>query len=98
MGAVCSGTRDAEVASGIHRRGEVRGVRQAIPVPEPGAGCRRYDAAAEKLGLSSGALRMAVHRMRKRFAKLLRAEIAATVSDPKQTDDEVRFLMATLSS
>ena len=57
-----------------------------------------YDAAAEKLGLSAGAMRMAVHRMRKRFGKLLREEIAATVSDPQQTDDEVRFLLTTLSS
>jgi len=35
----------------------------------------RYAAVAEQLGMSDGALRMAVHRMRRRYRKLLRAEV-----------------------
>jgi DNA-directed RNA polymerase specialized sigma24 family protein len=58
----------------------------------------RYDEVATQMGLSAGALRMAVHRMRKKYRKLLRAEIGATVSTPQETDEEIRFLLATLSS
>jgi RNA polymerase sigma factor (sigma-70 family) len=57
----------------------------------------RYEQVADEMGLSAGALRMAVHRMRKKYRKVLRAEIAATVSTPEQTDEELRFLLATLS-
>ena len=60
------------------------------------SGDARYDTVAEGLGLSSGALRMAVHRLRRRYRELLRREIAETVSAPEQTDDEIRFLMSTL--
>ena len=61
------------------------------------SGGERYDAAAAQLGVSSGALRMAVHRLRRRYRELLRMEIAQTVAEPEQTDDEIRFLMATLN-
>ena len=57
----------------------------------------RYAELAGRLGLSDGALRTAVYRMRRRYRKLLRAEIAETVSTPEQTDDEIRFLLTTLS-
>jgi len=56
----------------------------------------RYEAAAEALGMSAGAVRMAVHRLRKRFRELLRAEIAETVTAPEEIDDEIRFLLSTL--
>src|SRR5262249_11796417 len=46
----------------------------------------RYDEVAGQMGLSAGALRMAVHRMRRKYRKLLRAEIGATVSTPEETD------------
>ena len=62
-----------------------------------GTETNRYDVVAEQMGLSAGALRMKVHRMRKKYRKLLREEIAATVSTPKETDEEIRFLLATLS-
>ncbi len=58
---------------------------------------KRYGEVAKQMGLSAGALRTAVHRMRKKYRKLLRAEIGATVSTPEETDEEIRFLLATLS-
>jgi RNA polymerase sigma-70 factor (ECF subfamily) len=61
------------------------------------AGGARYDAVAAELGVSAGALRMAVHRLRRRYRELLRMEIAETVAAPDETDDEIRFLMTTLS-
>ncbi len=49
-------------------------------------------AAAETLSLTAGAVRVAVHRLRKRYRELLREEIAQTVADPGQVDEEMRAL------
>jgi len=57
----------------------------------------RYDETASQMGLSAGALRIAVHRMRRKCRKLLREEITETVSTPEEAEDEVRFLLAILS-
>ena len=56
-----------------------------------------YQAAAEQMGVSAGALRMSVHRMRRRYRYLLRSEIAETVSSPEEIDEETRFLLSVLS-
>jgi DNA-directed RNA polymerase specialized sigma24 family protein len=56
----------------------------------------RYETLAVELGASPGALRVAVHRLRRRHRDLLRAEIAETVSTPAEIDDEIRFLLAAL--
>lgn len=45
------------------------------------------------LGMSPGALRVAVHRMRRRLGALLRDEVAQTVSDPAEVDAELRCLL-----
>jgi RNA polymerase sigma-70 factor (ECF subfamily) len=52
---------------------------------------------AVEIGASAGALRNIVYRMRKRYRELLRAEIAETVADPGEIDDEIRFLRSVLS-
>lgn len=49
---------------------------------------------ARALGLGEGAVRMAVLRMRRRFGELLRAEIAHTVAEPEEIDEELRALLA----
>ena len=55
-----------------------------------------YGEAAKDLGMSEGAIRTAVHRLRKRYGQALRAEIAETVANPADTDEEVRHLLATV--
>lgn len=55
-----------------------------------------YETMAAELGTSPGALRVAVHRMRRRYRDLLRAEIAETVSTPAEIDEEICFLLAAL--
>ena len=55
-----------------------------------------YSEAAGDLGMSVGAVKTAVHRMRKRYGMCLRAEIAQTVANPADTDEEVRHLLATV--
>jgi RNA polymerase sigma-70 factor (ECF subfamily) len=57
----------------------------------------RYSELAEKLGMSEGAVKVAVHRCRRRFASLLREEIAHTVNSPADVDAEVRDLFAAFS-
>ena len=47
-----------------------------------------------RLDLKVSALKMAVHRMRKRFGELLRDEIAQTVATPDEIEDEIRHLIA----
>jgi RNA polymerase sigma factor (sigma-70 family) len=55
-----------------------------------------YAQVAAELGSSESAVKSAVHRMRKRFGKLLRDEVAQTVGDPKEIDEELRHLFAVL--
>lgn len=55
-----------------------------------------YAAAAESLGISEGAVRVAVHRLRKRYKALLRQEIAATMAPGEDIDDEIRGLFDSL--
>ncbi len=49
--------------------------------------------AARRLGLNEGAVKVAVHRLRRRFREVIKAEIAGTVSDRGQVDEELRFLL-----
>ncbi|MBN8623903.1 MAG: sigma-70 family RNA polymerase sigma factor [Planctomycetes bacterium] len=46
-----------------------------------------------KFQLSVGAVNMSIHRLRRRFGELLRQEVAATVVDPADVDDELLWLM-----
>ena len=51
---------------------------------------------AARLGMSEGAVKVAVHRLRQRYRKLLRAAIAETVSNETDLDDEMRYLVTVL--
>jgi len=63
-----------------------------LPVLENSA---RSETAA-RLGMTDGAVKVAVHRLRQRYRELLRAEIAETVTDPSDIDVEMRHLVAAL--
>ena len=54
--------------------------------------------AAEKLGLSIEAVKVAVHRLRKRFREAVKAEISQTVSDDGDVSEELNALMQALRS
>jgi RNA polymerase sigma-70 factor (ECF subfamily) len=47
---------------------------------------------AELMGTTEGAVRAAVHRLRKRYRELLRDEIALTVSSQDEIEAEIRDL------
>lgn len=53
--------------------------------------------AARQLGLNEGAVRVRIHRLRRRFRDRVKAEIAQTVQDPADVGDELRHLIAVLS-
>ena len=54
--------------------------------------------AARRLDLTEGAVKVAVHRLRKRFRELIRAEIAQTIDEPARLDEELRYLVEVLSA
>lgn len=56
-----------------------------------------YAEVAAKLGTTEAAIKMAVQRLRRRFAQVLREEIAHTVSGPDEIDDEIRCLFAAIA-
>ena len=53
---------------------------------------------ANALGMEEGAVRVAVHRLRKRYRQLLRDEIANTLSDPAMVDEEMRVLFGAFAA
>ena len=42
--------------------------------------------------------RVAAHRLRRRYGELLRREIASTLVDPAEVEDEIRDLFAALEA
>ena len=62
-----------------------------------GKGTMSHAEAGKALGLEEGAVRVAVHRLRKRYRQLLRDEIAQTLADPTQVDEEMRALFGAFS-
>lgn len=53
---------------------------------------------AARLNVSEGAARVIVHRLRRRYREILREEIAQTVADESEIDDEIRGLFDALGS
>ena len=56
----------------------------------------RYEELAATLGMEPASARSAVHRLRKRFREVFRAEVAGTVADPAEVEDEMRAVIAAL--
>jgi RNA polymerase sigma-70 factor (ECF subfamily) len=71
----------------IRLKGYLTGEESEIP----------YSQVAENLGTTEGALKVSIHRLRRRFREVLHEEISHTVSHPDQIRDEIRFLTAVVS-
>jgi RNA polymerase sigma factor (sigma-70 family) len=52
--------------------------------------------AAARLGLNEGAVKVAIHRLRRRFREVIKEEISQTVSDRAQVDLELHYLLEAL--
>src|SRR5262249_12455367 len=53
---------------------------------------------AAQLGTTEGAVHVAVHRLKKRYRAILLEQIASTLDDPSEVDDEIRSLFAAIES
>jgi RNA polymerase sigma-70 factor (ECF subfamily) len=56
-----------------------------------------YGTAAQRLGMSEGAVRVAVHRLRRKFAESFRDEVAGTLANAADVEAEMRHLLAAVS-
>ena len=72
-----------------------RRLRPALLGREPAPS---YAHVAAELGMTEGAVKMAALRLRARYRELLRREIARTVADPGDVDEEIGSLLAALAS
>jgi RNA polymerase sigma-70 factor (ECF subfamily) len=68
------------------------------PVLTDGPRAVPYATLAARLGTTEGAVRVSVHRLRRRYGERLREEIAATIDDPSEVDDEIRALFTALGT
>ena len=57
-----------------------------------------YAEVAREWGVGEPAVRVALHRLRRRFAELLRQEIGRTVDSAAEIDDEIRYLLGVLGA
>jgi RNA polymerase sigma-70 factor (ECF subfamily) len=57
-----------------------------------------YESAGCSLGMTGDAARVVAHRLRKRYRELVREEIARTVADSGEIDDEIRSLFTALGT
>lgn len=55
-----------------------------------------YRDIAEELGTSESAVKVAVHRLRRRFGTILRNEVSQTLSDETRVDEELRHVLNVL--
>ena len=67
-----------------------------VTLTEP-RGAIAYAALGRALSMSEGAVKVAVHRLRLRYRAVLRAEVADTLADPADVEDEVRQVFRALS-
>jgi hypothetical protein len=56
-----------------------------------------YANLATELKITESSVKITIHRLRRRYRELLRANVSHTLTDPKDVDDEIRFLLNALS-
>lgn len=56
-----------------------------------------YAELATKLDMNEGAIKVAVHRLRRRYRELIRAEIAGTLDRSQDIEEEMRYLFNALT-
>jgi len=63
-----------------------------------GKGAVSHAEIAGRLGMSEGAVKVAAHRLRRRYREVLKEEIAQTVSGPEQVEEEIRALFSVFAA
>ena len=80
------------------RAGKARELDELRPVLVAGEEGAPYAEIAERLGRSEGAVKVAVHRLRRRYGELLREEVAGTLADEREVEEEIGALLRALSA
>lgn len=89
---------ERRLASELEGEGKAEIYRHLGPAILGRTPLRPHRETAHALGMSKDAVKMAVLRLRRRFGRLLREEVARTVASNEQVEDEIRSLLSTLRS
>jgi RNA polymerase sigma-70 factor (ECF subfamily) len=84
----------AELRAQFQAEGKLEQFERLKPYLTQGPSDGTQAQAAAELGMTPGAARVALHRMRTRYARLLREQIAQTVASPADVEEEIRHLRA----
>jgi DNA-directed RNA polymerase specialized sigma24 family protein len=79
------------------REGKPEWMEALRPALTADRGSIAYHEIAAQLGTTETAARVAVHRLRQRYRRLLRAEVANTVASPEDVDEEMHHLFQVLA-
>ena len=79
------------------KRGQAEWFEALFPFIAPSGGQPSHSEVADRLGVSVGSVKTAVHRLRKRFGVALQEEVAETVEDRDSIKDELNILLDALS-
>lgn len=85
-----------QLESEAERSGNLRRFRRLRPMID-GSSRLNYKQLSAELEASEASLKVTVHRLRRRFGQLLRQEIARTVTERENVDDEIRHVLESLS-
>jgi RNA polymerase sigma-70 factor (ECF subfamily) len=85
--------RLAESWSAAGKQASFLALKDFLIAPREGAS---YAATAERLGMTEGAVKTAVHRLRAQFRQILCDEVAATLDRDELLEDEIRRLFSAL--
>ena len=81
----------------LERSGKMAEFELLRPFLTVGSEPASYGEVARQLGVTEVAVRMAVHRLRRRYRQLFREALAKTVTTPDEVDAEMRYLLQVLS-
>jgi RNA polymerase sigma factor (sigma-70 family) len=87
----------AQLSAEAEARGKSAAFAAARPFLTSQGNVAAYQEIAATLGLGAGAWKTLIHRLRREFGTLLRREVARTLSDPTEVDDELRHLRGVLA-
>lgn len=81
-----------------HRSDHAERFRLFKPFLTGDASGTSYKQVGDRLDMTESAVKVAVHRLRRRFGTLLREEVGQTVKDPALVEEEIRFLFTSLGA
>lgn len=96
--ALCIDRALARLRAEYHEAGKDTVADALLPYLTDSGQLPSYRAIADRLLMSEGAVKVAVHRLRQRFGSILRSQIADTVLSPADADDEMRELIRVVAS